>query len=141
MTSMRLLKSIAVATTIVTGAAVAQAGTTQARAAQDTCRNDAQVARVDRHDDDRHDAGGRCGVRKQRSHDGRAHWMTPVLLPVANSSEPGQGAYGWQYFSAARKARAVVISPAGEYFLSRGDGPRQITGPAGQLLATMAAEN
>lgn len=138
MTCKHTLKSIAVATALVAGAAVAHAGATQTRAAQDACRDDAQASGVERHE---RDADRRCGDRHQRSHDARAHWMKPVLLPVANSSEPGQEAYGWQYFSAARKARAVVISPAGEYFLSRGDGPRQITGPAGRPLTTMAADD
>ena len=42
-------------------------------------------------------------------------------------------AYFYEY---TRAKVAVVISPTGEYFLSRGDGPRQITGPAGNALAT-----
>jgi len=138
---MQLMTSIALAAALVGGAAVAQASQSQTRAAQGTCGDDSQAARADRHDDERRDSDRRCGERQQQSYNGRAHWMKPVLLPVANSSEPGQEAYGWQYFSAARKARAVVISPSGEYFLSRGDGPRQITGPAGQLLMTMAADD
>ena len=63
-----------------------------------------------------------------------------VLQGVPNTSLPGQASYGWQYFSSPRAARAVVISPSGEYFLSRGNGPKQITGPAGDVLMTQSAK-
>lgn len=65
---------------------------------------------------------------------------SPVLQEVPNSSLPGQASYGWQYFSNPRAAHAVVISPSGEYFLSRGDGPKQITGPAGDVLITQSTK-
>ena len=65
---------------------------------------------------------------------------SPALQVVPNSSLPGQASYGWQYFSNPRAAHAVVISPSGEYFLSRGDGPKQITGPAGDVLMTQSAK-
>ena len=41
---------------------------------------------------------------------------------VAVSPKAGEPGHGWQYFSDARKARAVVISPNGDYYYSRGDG-------------------
>ncbi len=140
MTTTRLLTSIALAATIAGGAAVAQAGQAQVRAAQDTWRADAQRQRADRGDDTRCDRDEYRRDRGQRAHHGRAYRTKPVLLPVANISLPDQAAYGWQYFSARRAMHAVVISPAGEYFLSLGDGPRQITGPAGQVLGTQPAE-
>lgn len=65
---------------------------------------------------------------------------SPVLQVVSNTSLPGQASYGWQYFSSPRAAHAIVISPAGEYFLSRGNGPKQITGPAGDVLMTQSAK-
>ncbi|MGV8892628.1 MAG: hypothetical protein ACOH2K_06780 [Burkholderiaceae bacterium] len=65
---------------------------------------------------------------------GNGHRTSPVLRAVPNSSQPQDAAYGWQYFSDPRAVHAVAISPPGEYFLSLGDGPRQITGPAGQVL-------
>ena len=40
----------------------------------------------------------------------------------AVSPKAGEPGHGWQYFSDARKARAVVISPHGDYYFSRGDG-------------------
>lgn len=64
----------------------------------------------------------------------------PVLQVVSNISVPGDASYGWQYFSDPRAKRAVIISPAGEYFLSRGAGPRQITGPEAQVSTTKLAK-
>lgn len=69
-----------------------------------------------------------------QSQAGDGHRASPVLQAVPNSSRTQDAAYGWQYFSDPRAAHAVVISPSGEYFLSLGDGARQITGPAGQVL-------
>lgn len=45
---------------------------------------------------------------------------------VPTLAGPGQPGHGWQYFSDARAHRAVVISPQGEYFLSRGKGLRPV---------------
>ena len=44
------------------------------------------------------------------------------IQAVAVSPKAGEPGHGWQYFSDARKARAVVISPHGDYYYSRGDG-------------------
>jgi hypothetical protein len=44
------------------------------------------------------------------------------MQAVAVSPKAGEPGHGWQYFSDARKARAVVISPNGDYYYSRGDG-------------------
>lgn len=43
----------------------------------------------------------------------------------ANSNDPtiGQPGYGWHYFVDARKGRAVVISPSGDYCYTHGKGP------------------
>ena len=38
------------------------------------------------------------------------------------SPKVGEPGHGWQYFSDARKARAVVISPSGDYYYSDGEG-------------------
>ncbi|MBQ0961075.1 hypothetical protein KAK06_19120 [Ideonella sp. 4Y11] len=50
-----------------------------------------------------------------------AGWL---VVPVVTS--PGDAAHGWRYFSQARDHRAVVISPTGEYFYSRGEGLRRV---------------
>lgn len=56
--------------------------------------------------------------RESRPHHHAAAGMQ--VVPV--STRAGEPGHGWQYFSDARKARAVVISPDGDYYYSRGDG-------------------
>lgn len=41
---------------------------------------------------------------------------------VAIAPQAGEPGHGWQYFSDARQGRAVVISPNGDYYYSRGHG-------------------
>ncbi len=41
---------------------------------------------------------------------------------VANSAAPEAPGYGWRYFSNPAARRAVVISPQGDYYYSRGKG-------------------
>ncbi len=118
MTSNLLLTAIAAAAVLAGGSALAgqdraPIDKTSQRAMQDDHRAERR-----HHDRDRHEA--------------RA---SNALQAVPNASLPDQPSYGWQYFSDQRARVAVVISPAGEYFLSRGDGPRQITGPGGNALA------
>lgn len=36
--------------------------------------------------------------------------------------KPGEPGHGWQYFTDVRQACAVVISPKGDYYYSRGHG-------------------
>ena len=67
----------------------------------------------------------------QPPRDGGPHRADSNMRAVTNPSLPDQAGHGWQYFSDPRAVRAVVISPVGEYFLSRGEGLRQITGPTG----------
>ena len=45
---------------------------------------------------------------------------------VPTTASPGQAGHGWQYFSDPAAHRAVVISPQGAYFLSRGKGMRLV---------------
>lgn len=45
---------------------------------------------------------------------------------VANGAGQGEPGYGWRYFSDPAEHRAVVISPQGEYYLSRGKGLRLV---------------
>lgn len=49
-----------------------------------------------------------------------------VVPHNAGTDEPG---YGWQYFTDPAAGRAVVISPQGDYYYSRGKGLRWVTGP------------
>ncbi|MEP7281829.1 MAG: hypothetical protein ABI696_07600 [Rubrivivax sp.] len=105
MTSTHLLRTIAIATVFASAAAAVQPALAKPR---------------------------QTATRDARGN--QAIGADPVLQAVPNGSLPDQASYGWQYFSDPRAARAVVISPSGEYFLSLGDGPRQITGPAGHAL-------
>lgn len=125
MTSKLVLTAIATAAVFVSGSALAgrdrpMNDATGRHAAQDTCRDDGYGKHGADHRHHRHDR-----------HEARA---SKALRVVPNDSAPDAAAYGWQYFSSPGARYAVVISPAGEYYLSRGDGPKQITGPDGQLL-------
>ncbi len=112
MISTHSLKTIAIATAFASAAAVAQSAQTQPDQAATRAARNSQELRSD-----------------------------AVLKSVSNGSLRRQAAYGWQYFSDPRAAHAVVISPSGEYFLSLGDGPRQITGPAGYALKALPRQN
>lgn len=130
MTAKHFLTAIAVATVFTGGAALAHTSQWQTAGQHLTgidYRSDARPFGADR--DGEH--------RRERRGDMRGHGRTgsaPMLRVVPNRSQPQDQSYGWQYFSNPRALWAVVISPAGEYYLSQGEGPTQVTGPAGQLL-------
>lgn len=44
------------------------------------------------------------------------------MQAVSIDTTTGQPGHGWRYFADAREGRAVVISPGGDYFYSRGKG-------------------
>jgi len=44
------------------------------------------------------------------------------MQAVAVAAQAGEPGHGWQYFRDARGGRAVVISPHGDYYYSRGKG-------------------
>lgn len=48
------------------------------------------------------------------------------MREVPNSAAQGDASYGWRYFSDPAALRAVVISPQGDYYLSRGKGLRWV---------------
>ena len=59
---------------------------------------------------------------------GYDHGMRAVSVQTSASER----AHGWRYFSDPATDRAVVISPQGDYYLSRGRGLRWVAGtPAG----------
>lgn len=126
MTSNLFSTAIAAATVLASGSALA------ARDHTDHDRTSQRVVRGDCRTDARDDQRAARGHQVHDRHEARA---AKALQIVPNGSLPDQASYGWQYFSNPRTRVAVVISPAGEYFLSRGDGPRQITGPAANALA------
>lgn len=47
---------------------------------------------------------------------------------VPHNAGVGERSYGWQYFSDPAGRRAVVISPQGDYYYSRGKGLRCVAG-------------
>ena len=53
-------------------------------------------------------------------------WFDYRMKVVANDAAPQAPAYGWRYFSDPTTPRAVVISPQGDYYYSRGKGLRWI---------------
>ena len=66
--------------------------------------------------------------RTQR-HASRAERIEALNAPwqaIPTSAEAGSPGHGWQYFFNPQAARAVVISPDGHYYLSRGKGLRWI---------------
>ncbi len=50
------------------------------------------------------------------------------MQPVSTAAGAGTRAHGWRYFSDPATHRAVVISPQGDYYLSRGKGLRWVAG-------------
>jgi hypothetical protein len=73
-------------------------------------------------DDDRDNRRDREQARHTRTGDGFDRGMQAV----PNTAGPNQPGHGWRYFSDPAASRAVVISPQGEYFLSRGEGLRLV---------------
>lgn len=56
--------------------------------------------------------------RESKGHRHAAVGMRAVFV----SPKVGEPGHGWRYFSDARHARAVVISPNGDYYYSHGEG-------------------
>ncbi len=50
------------------------------------------------------------------------HHSASGLQAVAVGARAGEPGHRWQYFTDGRHGRAVVISPDGDYFYSRGEG-------------------
>lgn len=71
---------------------------------------------------DRTQGDNRQHSAQARSADARDHGMREVTH-VASQGEPG---HGWRYFTDPAARRAVVISPQGDYYLSRGKGLRLV---------------
>lgn len=61
-----------------------------------------------------------AGDHRKAPRDHRHHGSAMQVVTVA--ANPGEPGHGWQYFSDARRGRAVVISPDGDYYYSHGEG-------------------
>ncbi|MCW5657744.1 MAG: hypothetical protein KIT60_08570 [Burkholderiaceae bacterium] len=73
--------------------------------------------RADRYDSRDH--------RRDREHPTRARrgsWFDHGMQAVPTGAGAGEPGHGWRYFSDPAACRAVVISPQGEYYYSRGEG-------------------
>ncbi len=71
-----------------------------------------------------------AGDHRRESQNDRHHGSTMQALTVAaKAGEPG---HGWKYFSDSRGKRCVVVSPAGDYYYSHGEGLEVVfrAGPA-----------
>ncbi|CAG0986757.1 hypothetical protein GEOBC_02139 [Geobacteraceae bacterium] len=65
-------------------------------------------------------ASSHAGEHRRGSKD--RHHAAAGMRTVAVSPKIGEPGHGWQYFSDARRTRAVVISPNGDYYYSQGKG-------------------
>ncbi|MFA5521050.1 MAG: hypothetical protein WDA28_04730 [Castellaniella sp.] len=65
---------------------------------------------------------------RHQARNARATGYDHGMQVVANHAAEGTRAYGWRYFSDPQTHRAVVISPEGDYYLSRGKGLRWVAG-------------
>lgn len=61
-------------------------------------------------------------TQQQSPHQGAADCFDHGMQAVANDAAASTPAHGWRYFSDPQARRAVVISPQGDYYYSRGQG-------------------
>lgn len=117
MNSTPILASIALLAAVASTASLASG---QERLGQDstpTSVSRSSHERADRHDDGDHASDRERGART-RPGDG----FDSGMQAASTAAGPGEPGYGWRYFSDPAAGRAVVISPQGEYFVSRGKG-------------------
>ena len=65
--------------------------------------------------------------------------MMGSMQAVAVATSSGQPGHGWRYFIDARKHRALVISPEGDYVYSRGKGLDLVFKPGVAQRASLTA--
>ncbi|HEX6017125.1 MAG TPA: hypothetical protein VFZ28_03400 [Burkholderiaceae bacterium] len=66
--------------------------------------------------------GGERDHRHDRAHAESGRTGSGGMQTVPTSVAAGEPGYGWRYFTDPAAHRAVVISPQGEYYYSRGKG-------------------
>ncbi|MFA6616050.1 MAG: hypothetical protein WCS60_08190 [Hydrogenophaga sp.] len=77
--------------------------------------------------DNGHGSGAAVGEPRGQARDMRRDdGFDDGMRAVPTAAGPGEPGDGWLYFSDPAAHRAVVISPQGEYFLSRGHGLRLV---------------
>ena len=65
-------------------------------------------------------------IRKHATDTRPANGFDHGMQAVPHSAGPDAPGYGWRYFSDPATHRAVVISPQGDYYYSRGKGLRRV---------------
>lgn len=71
---------------------------------------------------DRHDSRDHRRDREHPTRVRRGSWFDHGMQAVPTGAGAGEPGHGWRYFSDPAACRAVVISPQGEYYYSRGEG-------------------
>ena len=61
-------------------------------------------------------------TQKQASKEGAARGFDHGMQPVVHDAAAAVPGHGWRYFTDPAARRAVVISPQGDYYYSRGTG-------------------
>lgn len=69
---------------------------------------------------------GRQSLRERVTNTRCANNPDEGMQAVPNTAGPGERAHGWRHFSDSTACRALVISPQGNYYYSRGDGLRWV---------------
>lgn len=82
----------------------------------------ASVFRGDEERADRHDSRDHRGERERATRERRGGGFDHGMKAVSTGAGTGEPGHGWRYFSDPAACRAVVISPQGEYYYSRGEG-------------------
>lgn len=117
MNSTPLLASIAMLAAVASTSSLASDQEQPGRDSTPTSVSRSSHDRADRHDDGDH-ASDRERSARTRPGDG----FDSGMQAASTAAGPGEPGYGWRYFSDPAAGRAVVISPQGEYFVSRGKG-------------------
>ena len=117
MNSTPILASLALLTAVASTSSLASGHEQPGRdsAATSVLRNSHERA-------DRHDDGDRASDRERSARTRHGDGFDSGMQAASTAAGPGEPGYAWRYFSDPAAGRAVVISPQGEYFVSRGKG-------------------
>lgn len=67
---------------------------------------------------------------ERAAHERRRDRSGPDMRVVPTSASAGEAGHGWRYFVDPAARRAVVVSPQGDYYYSRGKGLRPVATPS-----------
>ena len=86
----------------------------------------APVLAADNEQDPAQDSAPQQAAEKQAPQRRAGDHFDHRMKPVANGAAANTPGHGWRYFSDPAARRAVVISPQGDYYFSRGKGLRWV---------------